>query len=94
MHKGGQLVIGGTLNSRPYGTYRLEFFANSACDPSGYGQGERYLGAKTVFADAFGNVTFTAHVPLAPSSATPIVTATATDASGNTSEFSHCSSGG
>jgi len=40
-HQGGQLVIGGTLNSRPFGTYRLEFFANEACDPSGYGQGER-----------------------------------------------------
>ncbi len=93
-HQGGQLMVGGTLNSRPYGTYRLEFFANSSCDPSGYGQGERYLGAKTVIADPFGNVTFSAKFPLNPSAATPIVTATATDDSGSTSEFSACSSGG
>jgi hypothetical protein len=93
-HQGGQLMVGGTLNSRPYGTYRLEFFANSTCDPSGYGQGERYLGAKTVVADPFGNVTFSAKFPLNPSAATPIVTATATDVSGSTSEFSACSSGG
>ncbi len=93
-HQGGQLVIGGTLNSRPFGTYRLEFFANTSCDPSGYGQGESYLGSKTVVADAFGNVTFSAKLHLAPSAATPIVTSTATDASGNTSEFSACATGG
>ncbi|HEX3454871.1 MAG TPA: hypothetical protein VHS03_09605 [Gaiellaceae bacterium] len=93
-HQGGQLVIGGTLNSRPFGTYRLEFFANPTCDPSGYGQGQTYLGAKTIVADPFGNVTFSAKFPLKPSAPTPIVTATATDGSGNTSEFSACSSGG
>lgn len=92
--QGGQLLIGGTLNSRPFGTYRLEFFADASCDPSGYGQGQTYLGAKTVIADAFGNVTFAAKFPLNPSAPTPIVTATATDQSGNTSEFSRCSSGG
>lgn len=93
-HQGGQVVVVGTLNSRPFGTYRLEFFANSACDPSGYGQGETYLGAKTAVADPFGNLTFSVHFPLNPSAPTPIVTATATDQSGNTSEFSACSSGG
>jgi hypothetical protein len=92
--QGGQVTIGGTLNSRPFGTYRLEFFTNSSCDPSGYGQGQTYLGEKTVVADASGNVSFSAKFPLNPSSATPIVTATATDGSGNTSEFSACSSSG
>ena len=93
-HKGGQLVIGGTLNSRPFGTYRLEFFANTSCDPSGYGQGQTYLGAKTVVADPSGNVTFSAKFPLNPSAPTPIVTSTATDRSGSTSEFSACATGG
>ena len=55
---------------------------------------ETYLGVTTVIADPSGNVTFSAKFPLNPSAATPIVTATATDQSGNTSEFSACSSGG
>jgi hypothetical protein len=91
--QGGQLVIGGVLNSRPFGTYRLEFFANTSCDPSGYGEGETYLGSETAVAPS-GNVTFSVKFPLNPSAATPIVTATATDQYGNTSEFSACSPGG
>ena len=64
------------------------------CDPSGFGQGETYLGTKTSVADPFGNLTFSVHFPLAPSAPTPIVTSTATDQFGSTSEFSACSSGG
>src|SRR5262249_4179166 len=32
----GTTTIEGTLNSRPSQTYRIELFANTACDPSGY----------------------------------------------------------
>jgi hypothetical protein len=33
-------LVTGTLNSTATTTFRLEFFANAACDPSGHGEGE------------------------------------------------------
>jgi hypothetical protein len=35
-------TITGTLNSTPNSTFRLEFFANAAGDPSSHGEGETY----------------------------------------------------
>jgi uncharacterized repeat protein (TIGR01451 family) len=40
---GNVLNIAGTLNSLPNKTYTIEFFSNTACDPSGYGQGQAFL---------------------------------------------------
>ncbi|HEY5639059.1 MAG TPA: right-handed parallel beta-helix repeat-containing protein [Dehalococcoidia bacterium] len=40
----GVLFVEGTLNSVPGHFYTLFIFANSECDPSGYGEGERFLG--------------------------------------------------
>jgi CSLREA domain-containing protein len=80
--------VQGTLDSTPNTTYRLEFFANQNCDPSGYGEGERFLGAQSVTTDASGNATVSASVSSFPSGRS--VTATATDPDGNTSEFSNC----
>lgn len=94
IHQGGKLLIAGTLNSRPNQAYRIEFFGNATCDPSGYGEGQTFLGAATVATDGFGDASFVGKVPLSGSAAVPVVTATATDQSGNTSEFSACSSGG
>ena len=34
--------VAGTLNSTPDRTFTLEFFSNSECDPSGYGEGETF----------------------------------------------------
>ena len=50
--------IAGTLNSTPSSTFYLDFYSNSAGDPSGYGEGEAYLGADTVTTDGSGNVAF------------------------------------
>jgi CSLREA domain-containing protein len=61
----------------------------STFDPSGYGEGEILLGVKT--ADSAGYFDF--HFPTALTICDDI-TATATDASGNTSEFSHNASAG
>jgi hypothetical protein len=44
----------------------------TACDRSGYGEGETHLGATTVFTDPFGNGAFSAKFPLNPSTPTPI----------------------
>jgi hypothetical protein len=94
---GGSATVAGTLSSRADTTYRVEFFANSACDttpsslPSlrGFGEGETYLGAANVTTNASGVATFSGlsfPVPAGQS----IITATATDPQGNTSEFSKC----
>ncbi len=84
----GQTIIRGLLNSRPGQTYDLDFFANTECDFTGYGQGQHYLGRADVTTDAGGDARF--EVTLAVTSPRAIVTATATDQDGNTSEFSPC----
>jgi uncharacterized repeat protein (TIGR01451 family) len=80
-------TVKGTMNSAANSTYRVEFFSNPFCDPSGHGQGATFVGFAPVTTDANGNAsfTFTSTVPLGP-----VVTATATDPNGNTSEFSEC----
>src|SRR5262249_6333815 len=44
-------TVTGTLNSVPNTTFRIEFFANAAADPSGHGQGQTYLGFANVTTD-------------------------------------------
>jgi len=84
----GSASIVGYLNSVPFGTYRIEFFANSQHDPFyNYGEGEIYLGWWNVFADASGDAPFDVHV-LQVIPAGYYISATATDVAGNTSEFS------
>ena len=85
-------TIEGSLNSTPSTIFTLQFFSNPACDtPSGHGEGETFLGSASVTTDSTGNVSFSATVPgSAPIG--QVVTATATDPAGNTSEFSSCTS--
>jgi hypothetical protein len=85
-------TIDGTLNSTPNTPFTLEFFSNIECDPSGYGEGEVFQATTapaTVTTDASGDATFsftfTETIPEGR-----VITATATDPSGNTSEFSAC----
>jgi hypothetical protein len=66
----------------------LDFYASTAADPSGNGEGQRYLGSTSVMTDGGGNATFTGVVLAGASSAGEFITATATDPNGNTSEFS------
>ena len=81
--------VHGRLDSQPGGTYRIEVFANQSCDPSGYGEGERFLGAVVVMTDKRGEAKFKLKFPAAVG-AGQFLTATATDGAGNTSEFSAC----
>ena len=76
----------GTFHSTPSTTFALDFYANAAADPSGYGQGQRWLGTTTVTTDSSGNASFTAQ-GLSASVAGEWISATATGPSG-TSEFS------
>ena len=84
---GTSTTLAGTLTSAPYTTYTIQFFSNPAADPSGYGQGQTYLGSTTVTTDASGNASFTLTIDIAVPTG-QVVSATATDPNGNTSEFS------
>ena len=80
----------GTLNSLANTTFTVQFFSNLSCDSSGNGEGQTYLGQlSNVTTNAGGNasITFTPSAALALGT---VITATATDPNGNTSEFSGC----
>jgi hypothetical protein len=85
----GSLILTGTLNSDANKTYRLEFFANSTCDPSGYGEGQTYLGFASFTTNGNGDAAFSTNFTVTPSTG-QFIAATATDPSKNTSEFSFC----
>ncbi|HEX8219737.1 MAG TPA: S-layer homology domain-containing protein [Chloroflexia bacterium] len=84
---GGTTVVTGTLNSTAGTTFTLQFFASDAQDPSGYGEGQYFLGSYQATTDGAGNVSFVATLPVATSEGR-YITATAIDPKGNNSEFS------
>lgn len=79
------------LQSKINKTYRLDFFASPAltCDPSKRGEGRRWIGTTTVMTNASGGWTGSV-VTSIPFAAGQVITGVATDAAGNTSEFSVC----
>lgn len=81
--------IVGTLNSVPSSSFTLDFYANDTCDASGYGEGRVYLGSTNVSTNSHNLASFNVTLPAATTNG-HFVTATATDADGNTSEFSQC----
>ncbi len=94
---GGIVTISGTLDSTP-GTYTIDFYANLTPNPTGYGEGETYLAPTvagltdvTTTADPMqasgGSASFTFTLPDSLVNEA-FITATATDANNNTSEFS------
>jgi hypothetical protein len=89
---GGSTTIAGTLDSRANTTFRLEFFANEACDGTGFGQGKTFIGSTSVTTDGNCAASFNVSLPVAVSPG-QVVTATSTDPDGNTSEFSQCGAG-
>jgi len=90
----GSTTVSGTLDSTPGASLTIEVFANSSCDsPSGYGEGQTFLGSIPAVEGSPGQYTFDL-TTAAPLPAGQILTATATAAnltgSGSTSEFSQC----
>lgn len=86
---GGRLQVTGALDSLAATAFRVELFASWAWDALNLGEGEFFLGSTNVSTDATGLATV-AFAIAAPGwlSADYILTATATDPLGNTSEFS------
>jgi hypothetical protein len=83
----GSVTISGTLNSVARTTYRIEFFSSVAGDVSGNGEGQTFIGFVNVTTDLLCNASFVSPALVIPSGQT-FITATATDPSNNTSEFS------
>lgn len=88
----GQLKITGTLDvpdATSEATYTIRVFESAACDSSGHGEGEIFLGAADVVLSGNDEVFLTAVA--ADVAGGTAITTTATDvALGNTSEFSEC----
>ncbi|HJZ80323.1 MAG TPA: Calx-beta domain-containing protein, partial [Pyrinomonadaceae bacterium] len=85
-------TINGTLNSAASTTFTIDFYTNTTCDLSGNGEGAQYLASTTITTAADGNAAINFTLGSALPAGT-IITATATDPGGNTSEFSPCLSG-
>ena len=83
---GSSITISGTLTAAANTSYALDFFASPTANPSGFGEGQQFLGSATVTTDTSGTVnfmvTFNVAVP-----AGQAISATATDPSNNTSAF-------
>jgi uncharacterized repeat protein (TIGR01451 family) len=84
-----RVTIGGSLNSVPNQFYRVEFFTSPAASPTGHGEGQTFLGAIFIRLTIGGVDNFTAAFNLPSGVSAGVITATATDSSGNTSEFSN-----
>ena len=82
----GNTYVKGTLNSLANTVFTVQVFANNTADPSGYGEGEVFLGQATVTTDGAGSAIFQVSSSMAVP-AGEFVSATATDSSNNTSEF-------
>jgi hypothetical protein len=90
-------TVDGTPNTPPFEpntTITLDFYATDTEDATQHGQGQTYLGSRTVYTDTSGHVSFSAD--FAVGTAGQWISATATDEpnpslgtlGGNTSEFS------
>lgn len=86
--KASPAQIYGTFNSLPNQTYTADIFQTPSCDSSGNGEGKTLLGSFNLTTDGSGNATYNLTGFFV--SVGQNVSATATDASGNTSEFSQC----
>ncbi len=79
---GGNVVVTGAIDTPNPATATVELFGNDVADPSGFGEGQKFGGSASPGLTGC----FTATIPA--TLAGRFVTTTATDGSGNTSEFS------
>ena len=83
---GTNTTISGVLNSTASTTFVIDLYANTTGDPSGHGEGEFYLGTTTCMTDGSGNGAWS--LPVSGDVTGLVLSSTATDPAGNTSEFS------
>ncbi|HZX54960.1 MAG TPA: choice-of-anchor L domain-containing protein, partial [Ilumatobacteraceae bacterium] len=83
----GTTTVTGTLDSAPSATYHVDIFSSFECDGSGHGEGFEQVATQDVVTSAAGAATINATFDTPGEN---VYTAIATDANGNTSEFSAC----
>ena len=87
---GGNTTVHGRFNSTPSSEFTIDFYVNGGCvgRPQDYFEGKQYVGSAPLTTDGGGDAAIDvvlSGVTLEPGQT---MTATATDANGNTSEFS------
>ena len=87
MSSGNSTTILGSLKSTPNTTFQIDFYSSAALDPSGNGEGALFFGTTPVTTNSNGDATINVTLPV-PLATGRVITATATDPNGNTSEFS------
>ncbi len=85
---GAGIRISGEIDVRKPGGLAIDFYASEECDPSGHGEGGRFLGTLSQHFPAAGPAKVTAELSF-PDASPRQITATATGDEG-TSEFSAC----
>ncbi len=90
--RGKTTRVTGSLHSQPNATHTVDFYATPTGDPSGFGEGSQWLGSTAVKTNNHGDATFNIALR-AETSPHSVVSATATDPAGNTSEFSFAPQG-
>jgi hypothetical protein len=86
--RNGHTLVRGRLHSARNTTFTLDFYASATANPSGFGEGQRYLGSLLmVITDGNGNAQFQVELPAA-TTVVEVLSATATDPTLDTSEFS------
>src|SRR5262249_24969257 len=83
---GNTLTASATFSGTPSTFYVIEFFSSAAASAAGFLEGEQFLGAAVIRTTANGTATFSRTFTGAFAQSV-LITATATDTAGNTSEF-------
>ena len=87
---GSAVTIHGSLDSSSSTTFAVQFFASLSCDPSGFGEGQTYLGTASVFTNAAGHADFDALLGGSVPNGRAITSTATRVSNGDTSEFSAC----
>ena len=85
---GADTRVIGTVSGPASSTLILEFYADTSADPSGFGEGRRYLSSRSIVTNATGNASFDFTLTGISTVRGEFVAATATAPTGSTSEFS------
>lgn len=81
-------TVSGRVKTAPGTALTVDLYRSTSCDPAGFGEGSSFYGTRTVTANANGEATWEVGFPAVNPGDS--FTATATDASLNTSELSQC----
>jgi hypothetical protein len=76
------------LDSTPNGTFRIDFYASTSPDPTGFGEGQTFLTSVFVFTDSAGHIEGSIPLPSPIANGTTITATTTNLTTQETSEFS------